>query len=534
MGFLGILEDNKLAHVPATVILDDVDNQTTSTIEAAQVRGRKHGTGKDSHIILVPQPSDDPNDPLNWPMTKKITITLILCFGGCLFASVISGLLNAGLFVIATDYKRPIEDLVLLSGYQLLVAGSTGTFVTAFSKKYDKRPVFLISSILGVVGSLVGSLMNNYQDIYFVHQRGFFMSMTQFVLGCVSNFVGIVCGPITTNLGWRYLFHLCVLFCGLQTVLLYLFCPESQYNRSAIYNTDEVGDQDLEAIEKLAHETAHVEGATTAGPGKPTTTSVRPIPTKKTFVQELAIFTGVYTEENLLQLIVAPFVVCTNLAVLWVVVVTGTMTATYVAQAIVLAQIFSPPPYLLSATGVGNLFLGPFAGGVIATVVLALIYDPIIRTCARKNNGVYEPEYRLVIIVFGLVGGAGMMGWGILCENHATVYATAALHGLVLFGIMFVVIAASAYGLDAYRDISSDIFVAGIIYKNFLFYGFSNFVSSWVASVGPSQVFYVLGGLNLAMVCLTPLIFVFGKRYRSFWARHNVLEKLHLKGHPEL
>lgn len=25
----------------------------------------KHGTGKFSHIILVPQPSDDPNDPLN-------------------------------------------------------------------------------------------------------------------------------------------------------------------------------------------------------------------------------------------------------------------------------------------------------------------------------------------------------------------------------------------------------------------------------------------------------------------------------------
>ena len=25
----------------------------------------KHGTGRYSHVLLVPQPSDDPNDPLN-------------------------------------------------------------------------------------------------------------------------------------------------------------------------------------------------------------------------------------------------------------------------------------------------------------------------------------------------------------------------------------------------------------------------------------------------------------------------------------
>lgn len=29
-------------------------------------------------IILVPQPSDDPNDPLNWPLWKRDLITAIL------------------------------------------------------------------------------------------------------------------------------------------------------------------------------------------------------------------------------------------------------------------------------------------------------------------------------------------------------------------------------------------------------------------------------------------------------------------------
>jgi hypothetical protein len=48
--------------------------------------GLKHGTGKDSHIVLSPQPSDDPNDPLNWPLWKKDMIIAILCLGAMLNA----------------------------------------------------------------------------------------------------------------------------------------------------------------------------------------------------------------------------------------------------------------------------------------------------------------------------------------------------------------------------------------------------------------------------------------------------------------
>ena len=73
--------DHKLTHVPGTVLLNDqaadVEN-ITSTL--------KHGTGKNSHIVLSPQPSEDPNDPLNWPMWKKELIVAILCLGAMLNA----------------------------------------------------------------------------------------------------------------------------------------------------------------------------------------------------------------------------------------------------------------------------------------------------------------------------------------------------------------------------------------------------------------------------------------------------------------
>jgi len=39
-------------------------------------------TTKDGSTILIPQPSDDPNDPLNWSQTKKNLILAVVSFTG--------------------------------------------------------------------------------------------------------------------------------------------------------------------------------------------------------------------------------------------------------------------------------------------------------------------------------------------------------------------------------------------------------------------------------------------------------------------
>lgn len=71
----GILEDRVLPHVPGTVHLEELRQQDTT---GSQSRNLKHGKGKDADIVLAPQPSDDPNDPLNWSSTKKYAIVSIL------------------------------------------------------------------------------------------------------------------------------------------------------------------------------------------------------------------------------------------------------------------------------------------------------------------------------------------------------------------------------------------------------------------------------------------------------------------------
>lgn len=80
---LGILDDHNLEHVPGTAPLSEV-GRANVPVEATR-RDRallKHDpTGQ---IVLVPQPSDSPNDPYNWPRWKKELFTLNIIFGcGC-------------------------------------------------------------------------------------------------------------------------------------------------------------------------------------------------------------------------------------------------------------------------------------------------------------------------------------------------------------------------------------------------------------------------------------------------------------------
>lgn len=49
-------------------------------------------------IKLEPQPTDDPNDPLNWPLSKKATILAIICLSS--FAGVAQGGANVSGVVV--------------------------------------------------------------------------------------------------------------------------------------------------------------------------------------------------------------------------------------------------------------------------------------------------------------------------------------------------------------------------------------------------------------------------------------------------
>ena len=83
----GILEPKTIEHVPGTVLLE-----LETEIQIDKAANLKKGTGRHAHVVLVPQPSDDPNDPLNWPLWQRDLLlllycyTCLLCVGGLVFS----------------------------------------------------------------------------------------------------------------------------------------------------------------------------------------------------------------------------------------------------------------------------------------------------------------------------------------------------------------------------------------------------------------------------------------------------------------
>ncbi|KAK5031512.1 hypothetical protein LTR13_007840 [Exophiala sideris] len=511
---LGVLEQNAMEHVPGTVLLDDESSH--AEIVAG---GLKHGTGKDKHIVLAPQPSEDPNDPLNWPAWKKELQLIILCFGQIL--------------CVGTNINTKLSKLVLVSGYNLLAAGALGPFVCAFSRKYGKRPCFIFSILICIVGTAVGEAKISHEyllvartiqglatsafeslipavvgDMYFVHQRGVRISIYNFILIASSNLTSIICGQVFQDMGWLWLFHLFQIFLVAAFVLTFLFCPETAYVRDSRYDTDQDQEEKLEKLAKVelhhreaVHEVNAVEQPVVARK-------------KKTSVQELAIFTGSYSHGNVTKFILGPFLTLLNPAACYVVIVSGLFNAWYVGTAIIISGIFSGPPWAFNAAQVGYIGVGPLIGGTLASILAAVTSDRV---------GKYMAQFRLLLLIPTLVFcGLGMFlfGWAMATGKSAIVCST--LMGFEVAGISIGIFATLAYGLDAFRRQSNEIFIMNMLFKNFMFYGLSIFVNDWVVGSGPEEVMFVFGGTACAFCLLAIPVYIFGKRLRSWWARHDL------------
>jgi hypothetical protein len=69
----------------------------------------KHQRGTD--IVLVPQPSNDVNDPLNWPKWKRGLAFSTICFYTFLVSWTLAGL-GAAIVLLSEDLKSDINATV--------------------------------------------------------------------------------------------------------------------------------------------------------------------------------------------------------------------------------------------------------------------------------------------------------------------------------------------------------------------------------------------------------------------------------------
>lgn len=84
-------------------------------------------------IILVPQPSDDPNDPLNWPLWKR-DMSLVILSILSVIASTLSPLLAANTVTLSLLFNKDFAAMALATGYHLLGVGVAGFLFVASAR----------------------------------------------------------------------------------------------------------------------------------------------------------------------------------------------------------------------------------------------------------------------------------------------------------------------------------------------------------------------------------------------------------------
>lgn len=116
-------------------------------------------------IILVPQPSDDPNDPLNWPLWRRDLIAFILSLTA-IFATSLGPILAANTITLSLWLSVMFTQVALLTGYFLLGVGIGGFFFVPSSRIWGKRHAFLIgTAILIATSAWAGAVGKNYDSL---------------------------------------------------------------------------------------------------------------------------------------------------------------------------------------------------------------------------------------------------------------------------------------------------------------------------------------------------------------------------------
>jgi hypothetical protein len=199
----------------------------------------------------------------------------------------------------------------------------------------------------------------------------------------------------------------------------------------------------------------------------------------KSYTQSLTPFHGRLSQENWFRLAIRPFILYTYPSVLW----SALVYALSVGWLIVLSESVSTiyrnrETYNFTSIQVGLVYISPFVGSIFGTAVAGKLSDLIVRWMARRNDGVYEPEFRLVMAIpIALATTIGLMGFGWSAQERDNWIVPTVFFGVLSFGASLGSTTAITFCVDSYRQYAGEALVTLNFSKSkFIFQKFSSFL----------------------------------------------------------
>lgn len=542
------LTQDELEDLPGTRRLFDSDGHmlvTTGTGDAASLK--KHGD-----IVLVPQPTDSPNDPLQWSLARKIWHTALVCFVTALTAATSNdaGSASDGYnedLGISYDYFNTGAGVLFIGiGYWTLLS-------SPLVHLYGRRLLYLISMLLGLGGSLwfgfattangtiwsqlfVGAsesvaealVQLSLMDMWFEHQAGAAIGI--YVLATsVGTYMGSMIASYITQsyLGYRWVGYMGACFSGGTLLLLLFGLEETQFDRAQYTTMHGLNVTERIMANESLDEKKHGTVGASGGTATPLATDAERSgagfaePEKlKSYWQRIQIITPApnlrgtgfkqYCKRLFHTLKVFTFPAVWYSGLQW-----GAQNAWLTFYLTVEQDNWYDAPWFYTDGEVGNMNIPTIIGSVIGCFLAGWGSDWFTIWITRRRGGIMEAESRLWLMILPtIVFPTGMFLFGI-CSAQGWAWPVPYVGlGFIGFGYGCAGDLSMAYLVDAYPEMVLEGMVGVAVINNSIGMIFSFVTSPWMAASGTQNTFIAAGVLAFAALATSLPMAWWGKAAR--------------------
>lgn len=465
--------------------------------------------------ILIPQPTDDPDDPLNWSFFKKHAILLIVAFGS------FAGDFGAGagiplIFLQAEDWGLSPAHVNQANSIAAIMCGVSGIIWMPLLNSWGRMPVLFWSSFLGLFFTIGSALSPSFpvhyamrtlqsvtqstgqtiglafvEDCFFYHEHARKIGIWYAIYLCspfLSPLLGYFIVGKTAN--WHTIFWCTVAWSAFLLCLILLFGDETYYNRSV-----------------------SLEGQPRRGKGH----GGRLL--RVTGIWQIKHHSGYFATIassylRLLTVFLKPIIALTMLfyatAFMW-------MIGLFLSSGILLGTPAAYGGYGLSEVIIGCVFFAPIVGILTGEFFGHFFNDWVAKFYARRHGGHFVPEVRLWTTWIGLLFIApGLVIVGQTFQYKLSVAALVFGWGMDVFGVMVTSVATIAFALDCYPSASGE--VSALINMARVGAGFAvpYFIEEWTAKQGYATSFGLQAVVVVVAYSLVIVIQVYGARLRAW------------------
>ncbi|KAK3321726.1 major facilitator superfamily domain-containing protein [Apodospora peruviana] len=506
--------------------------------------------GEETHYgqALYPVPYSDPNDPLQWPTWKKNSI-LFSC-------SLFSFLGNSALIGPSTyiglwsaEFGVDPNTAAGLVNYPNLAFGFGSLLLVPMYRKFGRRPVMLASMLTYAVGIIAASQTTTFgglmgarvvhalgsgvcealpvqlvNDIFFLHERGQKLGWYTVAL-CLGATGPMFSGfMLAGGYSWRLYFYVEFAFAVALLIFSIFVVEETRYNRKLVPAGPSPSGTDTNLASTKAEAAAteeHISEQLSAGGS---------IPPRKTFLQQMKIFSGVDHDEPFFMMMARAFTYLLVPSTFWVITTYGIYIGLCgFAFSFIFPLKIVAPPYNWPETNAGLFALATIVGFGTALPFLPYV-DKFAARLTKKNNGIREAEMRLGMLLPAMViAPAGQILFGMTAEKNLHWFGYMAGVALTQWGGYFYFTVTLAYAVDSYTANLSEMLIIMNLGKQAISFGLGIEVLNWILKSGYANV--IAGAFTAVLVLNNLMVIVFmlfGKRIRVATSK-TWLARMHKK-----